>query len=83
MISGVNSRPFTPSIGWPHRKASQTLGSVTKGPEKRVVRITVRLPETLHAQIQEAADADRRSKSDWIVIALEKIFEKREKRGSK
>jgi hypothetical protein len=42
-----------------------------KGPGKRVVRITVRLPETLHAQILEAAGADRRSKSDLFVIALE------------
>jgi predicted transcriptional regulator len=37
----------------------------------------VRLPEDLAAQVQEAADADRRSKSDWIVLQLEAIFAKR------
>jgi hypothetical protein len=55
---------------------------VTKGPKKRDVRITVRLPEDLAAQVQEAADADRRSKSDWIVLQLEAIFAKRSHRKS-
>lgn len=50
---------------------------VTKGPKKRDVRITLRMPEDLAAQVQEAADADRRSKSDWIVLQLEAIFAKR------
>ena len=56
---------------------------VAKGPQKRDVRITLRLPEALAAQVQEAADADRRSKSDWIVIQLEAIFTKRARRSSK
>jgi len=34
---------------------------VTRGPKKRDVRTTVRLPEDLATQVQEAADADRRS----------------------
>ena len=53
---------------------------VAKGPQKRDVRITLRLPEDLAAQVQAAADEDRRSKSDWIVIQLENIFAKRVRR---
>jgi hypothetical protein len=53
---------------------------VPKGPQKRDVRLTLRLPEELAKQVQEAADADRRSKSDWIVIQLEAIFAKRARR---
>jgi len=53
---------------------------VAKGPQKRDVRITLRLPEELAAQVQEAADTDRRSKSDWIVILLEDYFAKRARR---
>jgi uncharacterized protein (DUF1778 family) len=55
---------------------------VAKGPQKRDVRITLRLPEDLAAQVQAAADEDRRSKSDWIVIQLEAIFAKRARRKS-
>jgi hypothetical protein len=50
---------------------------------KRDVRITVRLPEDLAAQVQEAADNDRRSKSDWIVLQLEAIFAKRARKADK
>jgi uncharacterized protein (DUF1778 family) len=53
---------------------------VAKGPQKRDVRITLRLSEELAKQVQAAADADRRSKSDWIVIQLEAIFAKRARR---
>jgi uncharacterized protein (DUF1778 family) len=53
---------------------------VAKGPQKRDVRITLRLPEELATQVQAAADEDRRSKSDWIVIQLEAIFAKRARR---
>ena len=53
---------------------------VAKGPAKRDVRITLRLPEELAKQVQDAADDDRRSKSDWIVIQLEAIFAKRKRR---
>jgi uncharacterized protein (DUF1778 family) len=59
----------------PHRIAD--TWHVTKGPKKRDVRITVRLPEDLAVQVQEAADADRRSKSDWIVLQIEAVFAKR------
>lgn len=65
--------------GW-HRIAD--TWHVTKGPKKRDVRITVRLPEDLAKQVQDAADADRRSKSDWIVLQLEAIFAKRANRKS-
>jgi hypothetical protein len=35
------------------------------------------MPDDLAKLVQEAADADRRSKSDWIVLQLEAIFTKR------
>lgn len=54
---------------------------VAKGPQKRDVRITLRLSEELAKKVQEAADDDRRSKSDWIVIQLEAIFAKRNRRA--
>lgn len=38
------------------------------------------MPEDLAKLVQEAADADRRSKSDWIVLQLEAIFAKRAQR---
>jgi hypothetical protein len=38
------------------------------------------MPEDLAVLVQEAADADRRSKSDWIVLQLEAIFAKRMQR---
>lgn len=38
---------------------------------KRDVRLTLRLPADLAAQIADAAKADRRNRSDWIVIQLE------------
>lgn len=50
---------------------------VAKGPQKRDVRITLRLPEDLAKQVQAAADDDRRSKSDWIVLQLEAVLAKR------
>lgn len=65
---------------WPIRIGSPTLGAVTKGPKKRDVRITLRMPDDLAKLVQEAADADRRSKSDWIVLQLEAIFAKRAQR---
>jgi hypothetical protein len=71
---------LTQVLRWPFRIGSPTLGAVAKGPQKRDVRLTLRLPEELAAQVQEAADADRRSKSDWIVILLEDYFAKRARR---
>jgi len=56
---------------------------VTKGPKKRDVRITVRMPEDLADLVQEAADADRRSKSDWIVLQLEALFAKKSRKPAK
>jgi metal-responsive CopG/Arc/MetJ family transcriptional regulator len=58
-----------------HRIAD--IWRVPKGSQKRDVRITLRLPEDLAAQIQAAADEDRRSKSDWIVIQIEKLLAKK------
>ena len=48
-----------------------------KGPEKRNARVTVRMPEELLAKIQAAAESDRRSVADWIVLQLEATVAKR------
>ncbi len=51
-----------------------------KGPEKRNARVTVRMPEELLAKIQAAAEADRRSVADWIVLQLEAALAKSPRR---
>jgi uncharacterized protein (DUF1778 family) len=38
--------------------------------DKRDDRLTFRVPTTLRVAIERAAERDRRSVSDWIVIAL-------------
>lgn len=50
---------------------------MAKGPEKRNARITVRMPEELLAKIQAAAESDRRSVADWIVLQLEAALAKK------
>lgn len=49
-----------------------TLGAMPKGPERREARFTLRLPPSLRDAIERCADKDRRSVSDWIVLALER-----------
>lgn len=44
---------------------------MTKG-EKRDVRFSMRLPEGLHARLRKAADADRRTMADYVIILLER-----------
>jgi predicted HicB family RNase H-like nuclease len=43
---------------------------VVKGSERRVARLTLRLPPSLRDGIGRCADKDGRSVSDWIVRAL-------------
>jgi uncharacterized protein (DUF1778 family) len=50
---------------------------------KRDVRITLRLPADLATQIGEAAKADRRTRSDWIVIQLEDAIARLAKKARK
>ncbi|MEO7729649.1 MAG: DUF1778 domain-containing protein [Kofleriaceae bacterium] len=50
---------------------------MAKGSGKRDVRITLRLTMELHAAIKEAADEDRRSMSDWLVLAAEAALAQR------
>ena len=59
-----------------HRVADNRC--VTKGPAKRDVRITLRLPANLHAAIKQAAEDDRRSISDWLVVMAEAALRERE-----
>lgn len=40
-----------------------------KAPEE--VRFTLRIPAKLHADIGELAEADHRSVTSWIIVALE------------
>ncbi|MBK7537129.1 MAG: Arc family DNA-binding protein [Myxococcales bacterium] len=64
---------------WPKVGGWLTFDAMAKGPEKRNARITVRMPEELLAKIQEAAEADRRSVADWIVLQLEATLAKKAK----
>ncbi len=43
-----------------------------KGAERRTERFTIRLHPRLRDAIERAAAIDRRSPSDWIVLALER-----------
>lgn len=45
---------------------------VTKGPEKRDIRFSMRLPAALHAKLRKAAEADRRTMADFVIILLER-----------
>jgi hypothetical protein len=45
--------------------------SMVKGSERRVARLTLRLPPSLRDAIGRCAEKDRRSVSDWIVMKLE------------
>lgn len=56
------------------RSAVDDLG-VTKGPEKRDIRFSLRIPASLHARLRKAADADRRTMADFTLIALERAVE--------
>lgn len=68
---------------WPKVGGWLTFDAMAKGPEKRNARITVRMPEELLAKIQAAAEADRRSVADWIVIQLEAVLAKKTGRTTK
>ena len=47
--------------------------------QKRNARVTVRMPDELLAKIQNAAMAERRSVTDWIVLQLEEDMRTRER----
>src|SRR4051812_48766732 len=51
--------------------ASEHPHSMVKGSERRVARLTLRLPPSLRDAIGRCAEKDRRSVSDWIVMKLE------------
>jgi predicted HicB family RNase H-like nuclease len=44
---------------------------MVKGSERRVARLTLRLPPSLRDAIGRCAEKDRRSVSDWLVKTLE------------
>lgn len=48
---------------------------MAKGPEKRDVRFSMRLPDSLHKRLRKAADADRRTMADTVLIILERALD--------
>ena len=56
---------------------------MVKGSERRVARLTLRLPPSLRDAIGRCAEKDRRSVSDWIVMKLEDAVAPYEGRGGK
>jgi uncharacterized protein (DUF1778 family) len=48
---------------------------MTKGPQKRDVRFSLRIPASIHVRIRKASEADRRSMADFVLIAIEKALD--------
>jgi len=49
---------------------------VAKGPEKRDIRFSMRMPASLHARLGKVAMADRRTMADFVIIVLEEAIER-------
>jgi uncharacterized protein (DUF1778 family) len=49
--------------------------TMTKGPQKRDVRFSLRIPASVHVRIRKASEADRRSMADFVLIAIEKALD--------
>jgi len=49
---------------------------VAKGPEKRDIRFSMRMPASLHARLAKVAMADRRTMADFVIIVLEEAIER-------
>lgn len=45
---------------------------MTKGPEKRDTRFSLRIPESLHRRLAKAAQADTRTMADLAIILLDR-----------
>lgn len=52
-----------------------TIAHMAKGSEKRDIRFSMRLPTSLHARLRKAADADRRTMADFVIIVVEKALD--------
>ena len=50
---------------------------MAKGPEKRDIRFSMRIPASLHARLRKAADADRRTMADYVIILLERDLDRK------
>lgn len=48
---------------------------MAKGSEKRDIRFSMRLPTSLHARLRKAADADRRTMADFVIIVVERAVD--------
>jgi uncharacterized protein (DUF1778 family) len=48
---------------------------VAKGSEKRDIRFSMRIPTSVHARLRRAADADRRTMADFVLIVVERALE--------
>lgn len=51
------------------------MRGMAKGPDKRDIRFSMRLPSDLHARLQKASAADRRTMADFVIIMLERELE--------
>jgi predicted HicB family RNase H-like nuclease len=56
---------------------------MTKGPEKRDKRFSLRIPESVLKRMQTAARADRRSAADWVLLLVERELAARDRRKHK
>ena len=53
---------------------------MTKGPEKRDKRFSLRIPEGVLKRLQAAAKDERRSAADWVLLLIERELEALERR---
>ena len=51
---------------------------MAKGNEKRDIRFSMRIPTSLHARLRRAADADRRTMADFVIIVVERHLDELE-----
>jgi hypothetical protein len=63
--------------------AQSITPDMVKGSERRVARLTLRLPPSLRDAIGRCAEKDRRSVSDWIVRTLEDAVAASEAKNTK
>ena len=56
---------------------------MTKGPEKRDKKLSLRLSSSTLERLREVAKADNRAMSDWALLAVEEAITRAEARHAK
>lgn len=75
-MPGCNdTRHDGPSVCFLDAAQAATILAMSKGPEKRDIRFSMRIPDTLHKRLKRASDADRRTMADFTIIALERALD--------